>query len=824
MASAAVLNAFRQTQALPAPTEPGLTNPWAEAGPKPFFQNDPAFPGVLTGFDVVAGRITTVAIDPRNPDVVYAGAAGGGVWKTTNGGGDWKPIFDNQPSIAIGAIAIAPDGTVYVGTGEANTNFDGYHGTGVYRSRDGGNSFTRVDRNIGTASTVFRIEAPTNARVYVATNKGLYRSTDGGDSYENVRLPTNAEGTAPATEAFGNVVSDVRVKPGSPDQITAAVGWRAGKKNSPGNGLYRSTNSGAPGSFARMSTSGLGLPLNSDDPLGRITLAYASGPGQDHNILWAIVQDAGLQRNETFVGAPLPAKFTVLNGIYRSGDDGATWMLKGTSQTLTTTPGAGLIIRGALMYSPGVQAWYNQFLAVDPQNEDLVVVGLEEIYQTLANANGPGPAVWETIGRYDALCPEAPNDLDDITCQINTEEGGHTTTHPDQHAAVFTIKNGASKLFVGNDGGMYSQTATASGFNNDLWQSHNDTLGTTQPYGAAMSGDGTVWMGFQDNGTAKITPAGKASGVLGGDGFEVAAHPTDSRIAYGELPYGDLRRTINGGVSWSSISPTLTQAQFSTPFELDTADANHMVIAAREIYETGAAGSEDGSTWLASYDLGASEAGLDNSTTGVGVVGRAVYAGFCGVCDIINEADGDASKFKNGLATNVKTGCEAKIGQPDCWHKTAAKGLPNRYISDIAIDPADPKSIWVTLGGYTRRWYPPPAGAPNVGTGHVFYSSDAGESFTDISGNIPDSPAGAVVLRGDRIFVGTDNGLFTAPRTGGSWTVLGSGLPNAPVWDAEPEPQRQQADHRHPWSWPRGSTASMRQLRRRRRHRRSSRR
>ena len=248
----------------------------------------------------------------------------------------------------------------------------------------------RVEKNLQTASTVFHIEIA-GGRIFVATNKGLYRSIDGGDSYQPVPLPSNAAGTAPATGDFANFVTDVRAKPGTPDQITAAIGWRAGKANSPGNGLYRSTTGGGPGSFHRMNTMGLGLPNDGGDPVGRISLAYTSGPNQNHNIMWAVVQDPGKQRGDTLIGQQLGASYTVLNGVFQSANDGLTWNIKALPEQLIAAPGTAMTVRAVTLYAPGVQAWYNQWIAVDPGDADTVLFGLEEIYKSVANANGLGP-------------------------------------------------------------------------------------------------------------------------------------------------------------------------------------------------------------------------------------------------------------------------------------------------------------------------------------------------------------------------------------------------------------------------------------------------
>jgi hypothetical protein len=161
----------------------------------------------------------------------------------------------------------------------------------------------------------------------------------------------------------------------------------------------------------------------------------------------------------------------------------------------------------------------------------------------------------------------------------------------------------------------------------------------------------------------------------------------------------------------------------------------------------------------------------------------AAYVGFCGYCDVLN-----SRPFDNGVATNV--GGE--------WHTATAAGLPRRYITSVQVDPVDPRTVYVTLGGYSRRWLPVGAlgeSTRDVGQGHVFKSTDAGEHFTDVSGDLPDVPANASIVRNGQLLVATDVGVFTAAGTdGGAYQPLGTGLPTAPVYSLELKPKASDAE------------------------------
>jgi len=138
--------------------------------------------------------------------------------------------------------------------------------------------------------------------------------------------------------------------------------------------------------------------------------------------------------------------------------------------------------------------------------------------------------------------------------------------------------------------------------------------------------------------------------------------------------------------------------------------------------------------------------------------------------------------FDNGVATNVG----------GAWHIAAAAGLPKRYITSIRMDPADVRTVYVTLGGYGRRWVPPGAEGEDtslVGTGHVFKSADAGETFVDVTGNLPDVPANWSLVRNGQLIVATDVGVFVSADTaGGMWAQLGRDLPVAPVFKVRLQP------------------------------------
>ena len=234
---------------------------------------DPIWSNAGAGFRIVGGRATALANDGST---IYAGFADGGVWKTTDAGKHWTPVFDQEPSLSIGSIAVNPaDHSVWVGTGEANTNADSYGGQGVFRSTNGGASWSLVGGSELSGFTSYRLVFDGHGTVYDASNNGLWRrsASDTHSPWTLVLKPDPNPTNNPYQTSF---ITDVVVVPGSAGaSVLAADGWR-GQGNPPAdtayNGFYLSTNHGLAGTFSELTLSGR---INTSD-LGRTTFAYSS--------------------------------------------------------------------------------------------------------------------------------------------------------------------------------------------------------------------------------------------------------------------------------------------------------------------------------------------------------------------------------------------------------------------------------------------------------------------------------------------------------------------------------------------------------------------
>src|ERR1019366_6058853 len=260
---------------------------WREVTDQPYNSDavgyrDPIWSNSSGGAGLVAGRMTALAVDGRT---VFAGAAGGGVWRSTDGGSNWTPVFDRQNDLSIGALAVNPaDHSIWVGTGEANTSQDSYTGNGIYRSADQGRTWQLVGNSLPNY-LIYQITFDGHGHVYAATSRGLVRrsSADLASGWNTVLKPDPNPANSPYRTSF---ITDVKVQPGTDGKVViAALGWRGGTlpADTSYNGFYESTDGGH--TFALLTPTG---DLAGAPALGRTTFAYSA----DGHVLYALVESS----------------------------------------------------------------------------------------------------------------------------------------------------------------------------------------------------------------------------------------------------------------------------------------------------------------------------------------------------------------------------------------------------------------------------------------------------------------------------------------------------------------------------------------------------
>lgn len=788
---------------------PSIGGAWHNAGPFHGIQDIVGTGAGAELFGKVAGIGTAMTVDPndKSGNTVYLGTIGG-LYKTTNGGKTVRNITEGKvPREAVGAIAVDPHNPklLYLGTGVSIfTLSDDAAGTGVYVSRDGGKSWTRPAANVhGYGVNAIAVD-PKNGDVLVGTTYGLWRSTDRGRSFHRVRLPDHAR------YGLGNWVPSIAINPFDPSEITVDVGFALGKKLydgkilAPGNGLYRSQDFGR--TFSYMAgNSQLTQPLASSDPLGRISVAYSSAPG-GKNIMWALVQDAGRAAGDhlTIDNPVLPVSVdgnTMLTGLFRSNDDGKSWALQANAQTLTTALGATTGLIGyPLSYAEGVQADYNNWVLPDAKDPNRVYLGLEEAftgeYHGTTSTNLPLGTTFTAIEKYANLCGflnVIPNS-NGVPCPSVLPSYGSGTTHPDQHSAAIAVTPQGERLYSGNDGGWWAQdthTVTDTtgvayqGFDNGSWSSLN-TAATVLPWDVTRLQDGSYLLALQDNGAVHLLPNGKAYDVCGGDGVYVFPGP-NAHSYYCGIDGQTILGTTDDFKHTITVTPQLnaTGATFLSPWAVDRTNSNHLIAAAGNVDETTHGMQSDtfdptgeellSSTWQTVYTPPASKNGAWDSSA-VYTQGKVSYVAMCALCrpSLSNTAVNDPSRsVVTKIVTNVKPHCAAVEASSKCWHMAASKGLPHQQISEIAVDPNNPKTIYVGLRQFIVM------GASNRATGSekVMVSHDGGNTFHDLSGNLPRADVHRLILRNGRLYAATDVGVFTAKAGSRHWERFGTGLP-----------------------------------------------
>nr|MCU0395717.1 hypothetical protein [Chitinophagaceae bacterium] len=293
----------------------------------------------------MSGRVTAIDAVHSNPDIIYIGAASGGVWKTTNGGASWTPVFDDQPTQNIGALAIQQSNpnVVWAGTGEGNPRNSVNLGEGIYKSLDGGRTWKLM--GLEKTRNIHRIVVdPTDPNtVYVGAignpygvhpERGVYKTTDGGETWKLILHTNDTSG-----------VADMVIDPANPNKLLVCM-WQHQRtpwsftSGGPGSGFYMTWDGGK--NWKKLGKAE-GLP----DTTGRIGIAIAPS---DPDVIYAMVE-------------------ATKNGLYRSEDGGMKWTLVNSDpQWVTNRP------------------FYFQDIMVDPQNENR----LYNIYQMIAQSDDGG--------------------------------------------------------------------------------------------------------------------------------------------------------------------------------------------------------------------------------------------------------------------------------------------------------------------------------------------------------------------------------------------------------------------------------------------------
>jgi len=654
----------------------------------------------------VGGRTRAIAIHPLHPDTMWIGAASGGLWKTTTAGAGanaWQYVETGFPTVSVCAIAIDPSNpdVMYIGTGEFRRyNQPGMVGTpgaratygiGILKTTDGGNTWTQTGLNwqLHEYKAIQKIVLnPLNTQtLYAATSDGVYKSLDGGTTW-SLSL------TVPAA-------MDIVINPIDTSVLYASCGQL---NTAPNPGLYKTTNAGA--SWTQLSG---GLPTTN---FGRTALALYAAPNFSGGYTEVVYAGVG------------NAQTRGVHGVYRTTDGGNTWTLQSATQYASS------------------QSWYNNTIAVHPQNPNIVFVsGLDFYKSTTGGTNLTRKSEW--YANFQGVIPPGG------------DEGSPVYAHADHHAIAFHPFN-PDRMFLATDGGIFETTDGGETF-----RGRNGGYQTTQIYNGfatSLSDSNLAYAGLQDNGTLKYEGTLAWNKVYGGDGGWCAINSQNNQIAYEEYVYLDINRTTNGGQTWQSITNGLetgsSVANFIAPFIISPSNPNILYAGATKVFKTTNGGDNwfatNNNTPLNSNRISAMAVSWTNPDTLYVATGTSTATTSNGLCQVFFSSNGGAT-----------------------WVNRTQSGMPDRYPTDLYVDPRDSKIAYLTYSGY--------------GNPHVYKTTNAGATWIDISNNLPDIPVQCVALDGDYpddVYIGTDLGVYRSVN-GGAWELWDNGMPPAMILDLQ---------------------------------------
>lgn len=494
------------------------------------------------GPENIGGRTLCLAFHPTDPDIIYAGSASGGLWRTTTQGvgqNAWEPVPTGFPVLGVAAIAIDkndPD-TIIIGTGETygvgfaepgtiNRVTRGTYGIGILKTTDGGNTWSRVlafNQNALKGVQDIEISNQNSSEIYAATTDGVYQSLDGGDSWSLIFNGTNS--------------IDVEVDPNDGDIIY--VSWNNLNTGLDPNlsGIFKSTDKGV--SFTELLDAGL-IPAWS----GNAKLTFDP---TNSNILYASIQEA------FNTGA-------TIGGIFKSIDAGATW---------TRINGQNIA---------RFQGWYSHDVAVNPANtSEVMAVGI---------------SVWKSIDTGLNFTQKSNNSWTIGEVSVEFPEGGDDYVHSDVHA-VYYHPLIANKIFFATDGGVFSSSDAGENF-----VTHNGGLQTTQYYadmGSSTFTSDFLIAGAQDNASYIYKGSPSWFRVLGGDGMSASVRPDDDQIVFGSSQGLAIRKSTNGGTSFFNSQPIIgNEARaFAAPYKIAPSNNDIMYAGASFLYKNTVGGGFD---------------------------------------------------------------------------------------------------------------------------------------------------------------------------------------------------------------------------------------
>ncbi len=686
----------------------------------------------MAGPNDLGGRTRALAFDQDNPNIILAGGVSGGMWKSTDGGSTWQLKTDPNQNMSVTSVAqdpTSPD-TWYYATGEfrGNTASDrggtaSYFGTGIYKSTDNGETWSRLaateDTDTGWNSQFDFISRvfvnPTNGNVYFAANGfGVFKSSDGGSSF-NLVLGSSG----------GYRYVDIIVNKNG-DLLAALSENSAGGTQSEDPGIYRSTDDG--NSWTDVT------PADFPSTHDRTNLAFAPS-------------------------APDTAYSYTYEGTGSGSDENISFFMLDFANDDSEDRSANLPDFGDPVGFINTQFNYNMVLAVKPDDPDFVLLGATNLFRSL-----DGFATTPT-GGYDNSDTNQKQDFWIGGYDPVNNVSQYPNQHPDQHVLVFH-PNDPNTLWSGHDGGLSKTTnVTASPVG---WEDTDKGYVTGQFYTVAISSeadDDRIMGGTQDNGTPFYrysnnnqqtteqidVSSGDGSYAFWGTDYAYVSSQNGSVLRLGIESDGGISSAFDGSTqtSWSSVYPSDAQNQlFIHPYAIDPNDDTIIYYpGGTEMWRNTeidqiSDGNNGGTTTGWESFQGTSSTGYTISTlevTSLNPSDRLYYGA--------SSSSGIPEIYKLDNASSSDTPTDITISE-------ASSGA---YLHDIAVNPYDGDELIAVMSNY--------------GIVGLYHSADGGENWTAIEGNLEGdaqnpgpSIRNAEILpteEGSLYLVGTSTGVYS---------------------------------------------------------------
>ena len=735
------------------------------------------YPARNIGPTVQGGRVVDIDVNLNNHNEYYVAYASGGIFKTKNNGVTFEPIFDEYGALGIGDIALAPSNNniIYAGTGEKNSSRSSYAGTGIYKSTDGGANWKHIglDDSQHISRVIVHPENPdvvwvaSLGALYTNNNeRGVFKSTDGGETWKKTLFVNDSTG-----------IVDLVINPKDPNQLWAASWERTRrssnfKGNGPGSTIYRSTDAGN-----TWYKSVDGFP---DGPqVGRIGLAVSP---TSPNVVYAFLDNQAEEKEKKEEETSDRLKVTdfstmTVEALAGLEDKKLDEFLKdnGYPKKYDAKRMKKEIAEGK--YKPEDIA--NYFGDANANLFNTSVVGAE-----LYRSDDSG-ATWKKMNSYDLdgvyftygyyfgevrVSTQNPDQIYVFGVPLlKSNDGGVTYTRIDSlgdvhvdHQALWINPEDENHLRLGNDGGLYES------YDGGAYWRHINNMPVGQFYTVNVDMDKPykVYGGLQDNGSlvgsSKSVPnrTKKWERVFGGDGMFIAPDPRNSNLVYTGFQFGNYYKKYRNTNKTVKITPQhdigdpKLRFNWRTPVALSAHNPDIIYIGAQRLYRS----FNQGNDWEAiSPDLTKNlpQGNVPFST--------------------ITEVSESPLKFGLIYIGTDDGNVQLTTSAGDNWVNISA-GLPRgKWVSSVFASPHNESDVFVTLNGYRNDDFKT----------YAYKSDDFGKTWSSIKGNLPEMVVNDLIqdpVNPDLLYLGSDNGTYISLNSGKSWNLL-STIPNVASYD-----------------------------------------